>query len=303
MNLEIPAAYKNVLRVGTCSWKYDSWKGLLYDAGTKYHPDDYLVDYSRHLNTVEVDQWFWSLFPAGARLPDEKTVRAYAASVPEDFVFTVKAPNAITLTHYYAKQPQRDASFANKPNDDFLSVGLLERFLSALEPLAERLGPIMFQFEYLNKNKMPSKKAFLDRLSGFFSKAPVGYQYAVETRNPNFLDDSYFDFLRERGLAHVFLDGYYMPPIAEVFEQYNTRTAGFSIVRLHGRGRDDMEKRTEKKWTRIVEPQPDGIRTAVEIVKKNAAESIKTYININNHYEGSAPLTAERFLKALEEAG
>ena len=47
MKLEIPDRFKKHLRVGTCSWKYDSWKGLLYDAETKYHRDDYLVDYSK----------------------------------------------------------------------------------------------------------------------------------------------------------------------------------------------------------------------------------------------------------------
>ena len=71
-----------------------------------YRPDDYLADYARHLSTVEIDQWFWSLFPGGITLPSTDTVKQYAESVPDDFRFTVKAPNAITLTHYYRKQPK-----------------------------------------------------------------------------------------------------------------------------------------------------------------------------------------------------
>ena len=44
----IPTEY---LRIGTCSWKYDSWKGLVYDPDKKYRPEDYLADYSQYLPT------------------------------------------------------------------------------------------------------------------------------------------------------------------------------------------------------------------------------------------------------------
>ena len=59
--------YQGKLKIGTCSWKYDSWKGLVYDPDKKYSPYDYLADYAKHYNTVEIDQWFWSLFGAGAK--------------------------------------------------------------------------------------------------------------------------------------------------------------------------------------------------------------------------------------------
>ncbi len=303
MNLSVPKKYAEYLRVGTCSWKYDTWKGLLYEEETTYHRDDYLVDYSKHLNTVEVDQWFWSLFPGGPSLPERDTAETYATSVPRDFVFTVKAPNSITLTHFYARQPKQYAEFANRPNDLFLSSDLLKQFLDRLEPLKDRLGPVMFQFEYLNKKKMSSRNDFLDRLGKFFDEAPAGFQYAIETRNPNYLSDEYFQFLRDRGLAHVFLDGYYMPPIGEIFRKYDTATAGYSVVRLHGPDRQGIEKRTKKIWNKVVEPRETGIQSAVEIVKQNAHKEITTYLNVNNHYEGSAPLTIERFMDALNKAG
>jgi hypothetical protein len=66
---DIPVELAHHLRIGTCSWKYDSWKGLVYDPDKKYRPDDYLADYARHFTTVEIDQWFWSLFPSVASLP------------------------------------------------------------------------------------------------------------------------------------------------------------------------------------------------------------------------------------------
>ena len=87
MNVNIPEGYQPYLRIGTCSWKFDSWKGLFYDPSKNYKPDDYLGDYARHLNSVEIDQWFWSLFPGGIKLPEISMVKTYAGSVPDDFVF------------------------------------------------------------------------------------------------------------------------------------------------------------------------------------------------------------------------
>jgi len=41
----IPDEYGPYLRIGTCSWKFDSWKGLLYESEKRYRPQDYLRDY------------------------------------------------------------------------------------------------------------------------------------------------------------------------------------------------------------------------------------------------------------------
>ena len=297
--VQIHEQYKPYLRIGTCSWKYDSWKGLVYDQDKKYGSYDYLPDYARFFNTVEIDQWFWSLFPQGAKLPDSKTVKRYADSVPDDFLFTVKAPNSITLTHYYAKQPAASKAYANRPNPHFLDVDLLHRFLETLEPIRGKLGPVMFQFEYLNKKKMPSKAVFLERLDEFFDKAPKGFDYAVETRNPNYLKEDFFDFLRQRGPGFVLIEGYYMPHIADIAAELDVRTADFSIIRLHGPDREGIEERTSGFWNEIVEPKDDGLKTTASIIKENTKRKITTYVNVNNHYEGCAPLTIQRLLRLL----
>jgi len=298
---DIPGELASHLRIGTCSWKYDSWKGLVYEPNRQYRPDDYLSDYARHFTTVEVDQWFWSLFPAGVRLPDPQTVKRYADSVPESFRFTVKAPNAITLTHPYAKQARGSEHLANEPNPHFLSVDLLNRFLEALEPMHGKLGPIMFQFEYLNREKMPSLPVFLDRLQTFSAKAPTGLQYAIETRNANYLKVEFCSALRQLGVGFVALDGYYMPPIAEVAAKVDIRTAPFSIIRLHGPDRARIEEDTGGTWNRIVKPKDDGLRVTVEIIRQNVAAGVDTYVNVNNHYEGCAPLTIQRLLEILRQ--
>ncbi len=301
MNIKIPEAYQPYLRIGTCSWKFDSWKGLLYDPAKIYKPDDYLGDYARYLNSVEIDQWFWSLFPGGVKLPDLGTVKTYADGVPDDFVFTVKAPNSLTLTHYYSKQPRKYTEYAGKTNKHFLNTELLERFLERLTVMENKLGPIMFQFEYLNKKKMPNKEVFFDRFHEFMSKAPKDYQYAVEIRNPNYLSPAFFKFLEEHSLGFVYLEGYYMPPIAEVFDKFEPATADFCIIRLHGGDRLEIETTTGGLWDRIVSPKPERLKAAAQIVRANRKRTITTFVNINNHFEGSAPVTVERFLDFLDQ--
>ena len=89
------------LNIGTCSWKYDSWKGLIYPEQKFFN---YLEEYSKHYNCVEVDQWFWSLFGDNVKLPQSEVVKQYAESVPDDFRFGIKVPNSITLTHHIRKR-------------------------------------------------------------------------------------------------------------------------------------------------------------------------------------------------------
>jgi uncharacterized protein YecE (DUF72 family) len=299
MIFNIPARFSSHLKIGTCSWKYDSWKGLIYEAGKTYRSDDYLSDYARVLDSVEVDQWFWSLFPGTVRLPESSQVRRYAESVPDNFVFTVKAPNALTLTHFYSKQPAAYAAYAGRPNDSFLDNDLLERFLEHLAPLGNKLGPVMFQFEYLNKSKMPSPAAFIERFNEFITRAPKDFRYAVEIRNPNYLSAAIFEFLARNGVGFVYLEGYYMPPIGQVFETYHPPTADFAVIRLHGGDRREIEKETGEVWNQIVSPRPEGIRAAARIVRSNVSRGVTTFVNVNNHFEGSAPLSIQRFLEEL----
>ena len=301
MKVNIPENYKSYLRIGTCSWKFDSWRGLIYETDKTYRPDDYLADYARHLNSVEIDQWFWSLFPSGIKLPDIGTVKSYADSVPDDFLFTVKAPNSLTLTHFYSKQSKKYAEYAGQENKHFMDTELLEKFLERLTLMERKLGPIMFQFEYLNKKKMPSKELFFDKLQEFIIRAPKGYQYAIEIRNPNYLSPAFFKFLEDHHLGYVYLEGYYMPPIGEVYEKFKPATADFCVIRLHGSDRIEIETATGGLWDRIISPKPKGLEAAAQIVRNNRKQNVLTYVNLNNHFEGSAPATAERFIETLEK--
>jgi uncharacterized protein YecE (DUF72 family) len=287
------------LHIGTCSWKYTDWRGLIYDPEKTYAPNEYLPDYAQHFSTVEIDQWFWSLFPAEIKFPDPETVKIYADSVPDDFLFSVKVPNAITLTHHYARQPVKHKDFADKPNDHFLDVDLLKRFLAILQPLEGKLGPVMFQFEYLNKQKMPSLKAFLGKLFDFFDKAPEGFDYGIEIRNPNYLKEPYFGFLREKNFSIVLVEGYFMPPVGEVAEKFDVSTGRSTVIRLMGPDRQEIEKEAGKKWDRIVAPKDESIEGVVKVVMEQVCRGREVYVNVNNHFEGCAVMTIGKLVEKL----
>lgn len=149
------------IRFGTCSWKYDSWRGLVYSEKSSIN---YLEEYSELFNTVEVDQWFWSLFPNDhILLPNKKLVEEYALSVNKNFKFTIKLPNAISLTHSY----QNNKAEPLRSNKHFLSSGLFNKSIEILSGFGEKLGCVMLQFEYLNKLKMPDQNTFLNKLKIF----------------------------------------------------------------------------------------------------------------------------------------
>ena len=295
------SSYRSHLRVGTCSWKYDSWKGLIYKTEKDYKPYDYLRDYSKHYTTVEIDQWFWSLFPSGAKLPNFETVKIYSESVPDDFLFTIKAPNAITLTHHYAKQSSRYQHVANQPNLHFLNIDLLKRFLDTLQAMENKLGPVMFQFEYLNRQKMPSLKVFIEKLSEFFEHVPKEFEYAVETRNPNFLKQNFFKFLKDINVSPILLEGYYMPAISKVTEELDISSDRSLIIRLMGPDRQKIEKLTGEKWDRIVAPKDESLSSVAHVVEQNVGQGRQVIVNVNNHYEGCAVLTIERLVNMLTQ--
>ena len=279
--------------IGTCSWKYDSWRGIVYSGE---QGANLLSEYARKYGCVEIDQWFWSLFgPEKVALPQAGAVAGYASSVPDGFRFGVKLPNALTLTHFH-----RDSkSEPLLPNPHFLSVGLLQQFLERLEPMRGKLGPLMLQFGYLNKQMMASQASFLERLDAFVKRLPPAYLWCVETRNPNWLNDAYFDFLRERGLSHVWQIGYYMPPIFDIYAKQADRLAGDVVVRLHGPDRAEMEARAGEDWSKIFEPRDADLDALAAMLKDVGAREKNTWAFVNNHFEGCAPQTIKRIKERL----
>lgn len=267
---------------GTCSWNYPSWLGIIY-SDTKQNAAGYLVEYADHYKSAEIDSTFY-------RIPSPASMQSYRDAVPDDFIFTCKAPQSITLTHKRGK---------NENNSLFLSPGEYETFLAAMAPIIPRLGMIMLEFEYLNKNKMTDVDTFIRRLQEFLKYIPREVPLAIETRNPGYLTEHYFEFLAENGVAHVFSEKQYMPHIREVYDTFEKYLNRPCVIRLLGGDRKSIEKKTNQVWNTIVEPKDRDLESITGMIKKITKHTRKVYVNINNHYEGCAPKTILKLKKFL----
>ena len=183
-----------MIYIGTSGWHYKHWKGLFYPAGMQAR--DYLDHYLRYFHTVEINNSFY-------RLPAYETFANWRASVPEGFVFAVKANRYITHMKKL-KDPQQ--SFGN--------------FMQQVVALEEKLGPILFQLP-------PRWHCDPARLQQFLEALPAGLQYTFEFRDPTWYNEAVYDLLRQHQAAFCIYD----------LEQQQSPvmvTAGFVYIRLHG---------------------------------------------------------------------
>jgi uncharacterized protein YecE (DUF72 family) len=289
-------------RIGTCSWNYDSWAGLVYSWPSS-SAAGYLPEYAKHFRTAEVDSFFY-------RIPDERDVRDYLEATDDDFSFTVKVTQDISLTHLRkagkgSASDQGPGTLVTNPgpgslvtNPGFLNPELFAIYLERIGPMLPRIDAIMLEFEYLNKEKMRGVGEFMRALEGFAAALPPGIPVFIECRNGNYLVREYFQFLREKGLGHVFSEKLYLPHIEELYARTRDLIQGTTVIRLLGGDRSAMEKLTGSSWHRIVQEQP-GKAGIARMVADICGRGGSVVLNINNHYEGSAPLTAQYFQSAI----
>ena len=184
------------VRIGTCGWSYPHWQGPFYPFDLP--PAQRLNYYATRLHSVEIDNSFY-------RLPERRMFVHWAASVPEHFLFTVKASRYIT--HMKKLMQPRISSRA---------------FFRHVAPLGTHLGPILFQLP-------PRWKADPRRLLAFLQALSSDFRYAFEFRDISWIDENIFEILnRHRAAFCIYeLDGYLTPKVV---------TTDFIYVRLHGPG-------------------------------------------------------------------
>lgn len=143
------------IRVGTSGWAYREWVGPFYPPGT---PTSKLLGaYATQLSAVEAHATY-------RRLPTVAAVTAWAAAVPEGFRFAPKAH--ANITH------QRDTAGVEQR---------VSRFLTALSPLGDRLGPVLFQ--------LPHHEPDLERLGLLLAAVPDGVPTAFDLSPAWFVDE------------------------------------------------------------------------------------------------------------------
>ena len=200
------------IHIGTSGWGYKHWKGNFYPEDIPQK--DWLQFYiSKGFCTVELNSPFY-------HLPKKSTYEKWRNSVPEDFIFSVKASRYITHIKklYEAKES-------------------VEKFFDSAVELKSNLGPVLFQLP-------PGWKFDKDRLQNFLKDLPVKNRYTFEFRNDTWWNDETLGLLKDNNIAFCIyeLGGTITPK--EI-------TADFVYIRLHGPGskyQGDYDKKTLSEW-------------------------------------------------------
>jgi uncharacterized protein YecE (DUF72 family) len=200
------------LYVGTSGFSYKEWKGNFY-------PEDIAADamlnyYGSKLPSVEINNTFY-------RLPRSDVVESWAAQVPADFRFAIKASRRITHIKRL-KNAAEDADY-------------LVRTISVLR---DRLGAILFQLP-------PNVPKDLARLQAFLDGLPVGTKAAFEFRHPSWFDEEVYACLRKENAPICLADTDEGSPGV-------VSTANWGYLRLR---KAEYKKPQLVKWLRDIEVQ------------------------------------------------
>ena len=185
-----------MIHVGTSGYNYPEWKGHFYPdnlAAAKMLPY-----YAERFTTVEINYTFY-------RMPTAKLVAGWAAQVPPDFRFTLKAPKRITHDRRL-----RD------------TADLVRGFCEAAAELGPQLGALLFQLA-------PNFKKDLAVLDDFLAVLPPRVCGAFEFRHDSWLDEEVFARLRARNLALCIAD-------SETRSTPVMATADYAYLRLRDEG-------------------------------------------------------------------
>jgi uncharacterized protein YecE (DUF72 family) len=128
-----------------------------------------------------------------------------------------------------------------------------ETFLTTMEALGEKLGPLLFQFGKFDNSVFKCLDDCLARLIPFLQRLPKEHKFAVEIRNSNWLVPKFADVLREHGVALVQLDQSWMPRPWEMQDKFDLITSDFTYVRWLGDRKGIEERSTASRFCSIAE--------------------------------------------------
>jgi uncharacterized protein YecE (DUF72 family) len=283
--------------IGTSSWKYPGWCGMLYDR-TRYEwrskfaesrfKRNCLAEYAEVFKTVCVDAAYYTF-------PGQKYLEGMAGQVPEDFRFGFKVTDAITLKKF--PNLDRFGQLAGKPNQNFLNAGLFaQAFLRSCESIRSKVGLLMFEFSRFWPSDYEHGRDFIADLDKFLAQLPKGWPYGVELRNRNWLKPEYFECLARHQVTHVFNSWEAMPPVNEQMALPGSRThpelVAARFLLQPGRKYEQAVKLFEP-YDQLKEEYPEARAAGQTLVAegKAAGPKRKTFIFVNNRLEGNALAT------------
>jgi uncharacterized protein YecE (DUF72 family) len=188
------------IHIGTSGWSYDHWTGVLYPPGLP--PRDRLGHYVQAFGTVELNASFY-------RWPPPATFRSWRRRLPEDFLFSVKAPRGLT----HAKRLYAPEAW-------------LERIAAGWHELGPRRAVLLVQLP-------PDQERDDARLGYVLERLPPWLRVAVELRHPSWDHEDVFAMLSHHGVASCVMSGAHLPCVLRA-------TAPFVYVRLHGPDREHL---------------------------------------------------------------
>jgi uncharacterized protein YecE (DUF72 family) len=255
------------LYVGTVSWVKPDWSGSFYPANLK--PAEFLEAYARSFRSVEIDSTFY-------RIPTPSMVTGWRDRTPQGFVFAAKVPKLITSIKILRDCEQE-----------------LSRFLKVMEPLGEKLGPLLLQFPYFNKTAFASREQFDQLLRPFLNSLPKEFRFAVEIRNKNWISWDFLEHLRDHSVGFALLAQAWMPGIDNLAKALDLVTADFCYVRFMG-NRKGLESQT-RRFDKIIEDKTDDMTLWGTEIKKIVSQGTRTYVFFSNYYAGYGPGSAKLF--------
>jgi uncharacterized protein YecE (DUF72 family) len=270
-----PGPLAPALWLGTSSWSHDSWAGLIYPPGTP--SGEYIRHYAQRFPTVEIDATFY-------RTPTASMIAAWKERTPPGFLFAAKAPQVITHEKLLAGCEAE-----------------LDQFLSVMQGLGERLGPILFQFRYFRKGEM-APADFLARLVPFLDRLPRGgFRFVVEIRNKTWVTPALLDVLASRGVALAWIDHPWFWDPEALLARPGARSAAFAYVRWLG-DRVAIEKVT-REWNRTVVDRTARLRAWARALRAALPQEVPIFGYFNNHFAGCAIESVDLFARLWRESG
>jgi len=238
------------MHVGTSGWSYAHWEGVLYPPGLP--PRERLGVYARAFATVELNSSHY-------RWPRPASFERWRRESPEGFVWTVKAPRALThAARLYS--PERWTAKVSE----------------GLARLGHKLGVLLVQLP-------PTLAPDLARLGYFLSNLPRGLRVAFEFRHAGWHTEEVFRMLEASGAAYCVMSGARLPCVLRA-------TAPFVYERLHGPSHEHLYAGSYSE---------DDIRWWAHRIVEWAARGLDVFAYFNNDGGGNAARNAARLKAIL----
>ena len=280
--------------IGGSSWKYEGWLGQIYSR------DRYLARgrFSKKIFEAECLREYSEVFPtvcgdfAFYQFPTAEFWNKLFAQAPEHFRFAFKVPEQVTCK-VFPIHPRYGAQ-AGRENEAFLDAHVFqEMFVRPLLPHQRKTALLIFEFGAFGRRSFNDAGEFADRLDPFLAQLPPEFRYAVEIRNPGFLEKDYFSCLRAHNVAHVYSAWSKMPELRAQMAIPDSATADFQVCRAllrQGRVYEDAVD-AFAPYREVQDPNPEA-RESMRVLIGRARENKQfLFLFVNNRLEGNAPTT------------